>query len=125
VTALADIGLLQAVRAGPDDLFVLTLARSVSTAEHQNIKAALQAATEHWGFTPRVAILDAGMTLAVIAPAADKAMPAVEELVAACEQRFAGPSMVDEPDDEDISHPPSGITFGMIRRARAEIGGQP
>jgi hypothetical protein len=45
----------------------------------------------------------------------------LEALVAACEAAYAGPNMAEFDDDEDISHPPSGITFGMIRRARAEL----
>lgn len=59
-------------------------------------------------------------------------MNALEALVAACEKAFAGPGTVEDdsdpdsfvgfPDDEDISSPPSGITFGMIRDARAVIG---
>jgi hypothetical protein len=58
-------------------------------------------------------------------------MNALEVLVTACEKAFAGPGMAvndDDPDslgfpdDEDISSPPSGITFGMIRDARAVLG---
>jgi hypothetical protein len=45
-------------------------------------------------------------------------------LVAACENAFAGELTADEPDDEDVSLPPSGITFGMIRRAREALAAQ-
>jgi hypothetical protein len=44
----------------------------------------------------------------------------LEELVAACELSF-GADDDEFDDDEDISTPPTGITFGMIRRARAEL----
>lgn len=58
----------------------------------------------------------------------------LEVLVSACEEAFIGD--LDQPvegddeaspfeDDEDVSHPPSGITFGMIRRARRELQNQP
>jgi len=43
--------------------------------------------------------------------------PAIKALIAACEREYL---CDDEPDDSDISHPPSGITMGMIRAARAE-----
>ncbi len=45
----------------------------------------------------------------------------LERLVVACEDAYAGPEMDAHDDGEDISHPPSGITFGMIRRARAAL----
>lgn len=47
----------------------------------------------------------------------------LEELVAACEAAFSGTDgMMDHyPDDEDVSTPGTGITFGMIRRARAAL----
>jgi hypothetical protein len=56
--------------------------------------------------------------LPVVSPAARTAL---DELVSAVEAAMAGPSCATEPDDEDVSLPPSGITFGMIRRARAAI----
>jgi len=48
-----------------------------------------------------------------------EALEALAVLVTACEQAFAGPEMGDF--DEDVSHPPSGITFGMIQRARMAL----
>jgi hypothetical protein len=44
-------------------------------------------------------------------------MEALTALVAACEREY----LTDDADDEDISHPPSGITMGMIRAARREL----
>ena len=44
----------------------------------------------------------------------------LETLVAACETAFVD-DMGEFKDAEDISHPPIGITFGMIRRARAAL----
>jgi hypothetical protein len=44
-----------------------------------------------------------------------------EALVSACEEALAGPMMDEHDDEEDVMVPPSGITFGMIRRARAAI----
>lgn len=46
---------------------------------------------------------------------------ALNALVTACEEAFAGLDMASFEDDADVSHPPSGITFGMIRRARAAL----
>lgn len=43
---------------------------------------------------------------------------AIEILIAASEREYL---CDDEPDDSDISHPPSGITMGMIRAARVEL----
>jgi hypothetical protein len=45
----------------------------------------------------------------------------VDELVTACEEAFAGAIMDDFKEDEDVMSPPSGITFGMIRRARGAV----
>lgn len=45
----------------------------------------------------------------------------LDELVTACEQAFAGPKMATFGEDEDVSTPPTGITFGMIRRARGAV----
>ena len=42
----------------------------------------------------------------------------IERLIAACEREYL---CADEPDDSDVSLPPSGITMGMIREARAEL----
>ena len=42
----------------------------------------------------------------------------LHDLIAACEREFAGPDMAVFPDDADVMHPASGITFGMIRKAR-------
>lgn len=47
----------------------------------------------------------------------------LEELVAACESAFADDSMTEFDDDEDVSTPGTGITFGMIRRARLALLG--
>ena len=49
---------------------------------------------------------------------------AIEALIAACESAFAGDCMQEYEDDEDVAAPPMGITFGMIRRARAALEGQ-
>lgn len=43
----------------------------------------------------------------------------LEALVAANEESFGADG--DWDDDEDVSHPPTGITFGLIRRARAAL----
>lgn len=43
---------------------------------------------------------------------------AIETLIKVHEREHLLP---DEPDDSDISVPPSGITMGMIRAARAEM----
>ncbi len=43
----------------------------------------------------------------------------LEALIAANEESFGADG--DWDDDEDVSHPPTGITFGMIRRARAAL----
>lgn len=45
----------------------------------------------------------------------------LERLVEACEEAFGGPAMEDHPDEADVMYPPSGITFGMIRAARAAL----
>jgi hypothetical protein len=47
---------------------------------------------------------------------------ALESLVTACERAFTGPETETLEDDaDDVSIPPSGITFGQIRKARAAI----
>ena len=46
---------------------------------------------------------------------------AIERLIAANEAAYL---CDDEPDESDISLPPSGITMGMIRSARAELDAQ-
>lgn len=51
----------------------------------------------------------------------DSLRQAAEELTAACETAFIGEEDLDWSDDEDVSSPSSGITFGMIRRARAAL----
>jgi hypothetical protein len=50
-------------------------------------------------------------------------MSAIEKLLDAIEETFGPGNDPDEhwPDDEDVTHPPSGITFGMIRAARTEL----
>jgi hypothetical protein len=50
-----------------------------------------------------------------------EALEAIAGLVLACEVAFAGPEMADFDDADDISEPPTGITFGMIRRAREAL----
>jgi hypothetical protein len=45
-------------------------------------------------------------------------LAAIEALIAASEREYL---CADEPDDSDISLPPSGITMGMIRAARSEL----
>ncbi len=48
---------------------------------------------------------------------------ALRPLVTACEVAFAGQDMERFADDEDVSHPPTGLTFGVIRRAREALEG--
>ena len=54
-------------------------------------------------------------------PLQDRHLVSLDLLVSAVEDAYAGPEMANFADDEDIAHPPSGITFGMIRQARAAL----
>lgn len=42
----------------------------------------------------------------------------IEALIKACELEFTSEETVGEPDDSEVAHPSSHITFGHIRRAR-------
>lgn len=49
-------------------------------------------------------------------------MNPLEILVAAVEEAFTGADLGDSfAEDEDVTSPPCGITFGMIRRARLAL----
>lgn len=45
----------------------------------------------------------------------------LEELVAACESAFIGGETAGFPDADDVTTPACGISFGVIRRARAAL----